>query len=73
MKVVIKISPLCNLCGICEEHCPVGVFKVGGGALQVRQELCIYCKGCETLCPAKAIELVALTEDLEVSKVSTLR
>ncbi len=73
MKVAIKVGSSCNLCGICEEHCPVGVFKVNGGALQVRQELCIYCKGCEALCPAKAIELVALAEDLDISKVSALR
>jgi len=73
LKVVIKVGPSCNLCGICEEYCPVGVFEVSDGALHVRQELCIYCKGCEILCPAKAIEVVAIAEGLEISKVTTLR
>ena len=73
MKVVIRVGPSCNLCGLCEEHCPAGVFEVSGGALRVRQELCIYCKGCEALCPAKAIEVVALDEGLEISRATALR
>jgi NAD-dependent dihydropyrimidine dehydrogenase PreA subunit len=73
LKVTIKVGPSCNLCGICEEYCPVGVFEIVGGSLHVRQELCIYCKGCEVLCPAKAIEVVALDEGLEISRVTPLR
>lgn len=73
MKVVIRVGPSCNRCGICEEHCPARVFEIIGGTLHVRQELCIYCKGCEALCPAKAIEVVALDEGLEISRITALK
>jgi NAD-dependent dihydropyrimidine dehydrogenase PreA subunit len=73
LRVTIRVGPSCNLCRICEEYCPVGVFEIVGRSLHVRQELCIYCKGCEVLCPVKAIEVVALDEDLEISRVTALR
>lgn len=65
-RVVINIGPSCDLCGLCVDVCPTGVFKIEGGKLVVNEELCIYCKGCVALCPRKAISMSMLDEGLKI-------
>lgn len=72
MKVIIKVSSACDLCGRCVECCPTGVFHIADARLNVNQESCIYCKGCEVICPVKAIEVHALNEGLVITRRKTL-
>jgi len=72
LKVKIEISESCNLCGLCEQLCPTGVFRVAVSRLEVAESKCIYCKGCEIACPKKAINLRALEENLVIMRWKTL-
>lgn len=55
MRVTLSIEPTCNLCRLCIELCPTEVFRIEGNRLIHEDEKCIYCRGCELLCPQKAI------------------
>jgi len=66
LKVRITVSSDCDLCGLCVRYCPTDVFSIVGGKLEVRSERCIYCKGCEPLCPKKAIKVQLLDEGLRI-------
>ncbi|MEM2307841.1 MAG: 4Fe-4S binding protein [Sulfolobales archaeon] len=72
LKVLIEVSNSCNVCGLCAEYCPTGVFRVVGTHLSVNQGECIYCKGCEVVCPVKAISVRALNDDFLILKRKTL-
>lgn len=72
LKLTIRVSDDCNLCGLCEQYCPAGVFRVVDARLQVDESRCVYCKGCEILCPLKAIRVEALDEDLVVIRRTSL-
>lgn len=73
MKAVVRVSDACNLCGLCAEYCPTGVFRISGSSLEVNEDACIYCRGCEVLCPTRAVSVRALDEGLSaVSRVKTL-
>ena len=50
ISVKITKSDLCNSCGICERHCPVGAIRNG----RIHNE-CIRCLRCVTNCPQKAL------------------
>ncbi|MDW8011287.1 MAG: 4Fe-4S binding protein [Sulfolobales archaeon] len=68
----IRVSDACYLCGLCVENCPTGVFQITDKHLKVDQENCIYCRGCEVLCPVKAISTRLLDEGLTISRRRTL-
>ncbi len=72
MKVKVKVSNNCNLCGLCEETCPANVFRIVNQKLIINENNCIYCRGCEAICPQKAIKLKALDEGLEITITQTL-
>ena len=73
MKVKIRVSEECNLCGLCVKYCPTDVFEVGLSGLRIHDERCIYCRGCEVLCPKKAIELHPTDEGLVIEIRKSLR
>ncbi|GEM_PF-427498 len=67
MKVIVSVDEAsCNLCGTCVEICPTNVFAISEGRLRIESSRCIYCRGCEALCPKKAISLKALDEGLKI-------
>jgi len=72
VKVKIKVSNNCSLCGLCEETCPTNVFQMMNQKLIINENNCIYCRGCEAICPRKAIKLEALDEGLEITITQTL-
>ncbi len=72
MRIAISVSSKCDLCGLCAEYCPTGVFRVSGSRLEVNESACIYCKGCEVLCPVRAISVRALDEGLSIVRGRTL-
>lgn len=58
---------LCVGDGACIEVCPVNVFDWHGSgvdrkALPLRESDCIYCFGCEAVCPKFAIRITAPQE-----------
>ncbi len=57
MKVRVTVSEACDACGVCVETCPTDVFEVKGGEVVTHEERCIYCRGCEAICPKGAIKL----------------
>jgi len=65
-KIKIVVSDSCDLCGLCVKYCPTNVFNIIDNKLEVREERCIYCKGCEPLCPQKAIKVKMLDEGLRI-------
>jgi ferredoxin len=48
------------------------VFEITQSKLKVREEYCIYCRGCEVFCPQKAIKLLPLIQTLKFKEVRTL-
>jgi len=66
MKVRIEVARSCSLCGLCVKYCPTNVFSIKGGELEVSEDRCIYCRGCEVLCPEKALRVEMLDEGLEI-------
>ena len=55
---------LCKGCGLCIEKCPVKVMYwseilgfMGTPAVKIREEGCIMCGICETVCPEPAIRV----------------
>jgi len=66
-KVVIKVTSKCNLCGECVKYCPTNTFEIINNELVIHQERCIYCRGCEVLCPNKALKVELLNEGLEIT------
>lgn len=48
----------CNLCGICDKHCPLDVIHTGDEEVEVRYpDECWHCGACRQDCPTKAIEI----------------
>lgn len=72
MRVKVEVSNDCNLCGLCVETCPTNVFQIVNQKLTINEANCIYCRGCEAICPQKAIKLEALDEGLEITITQTL-
>ena len=49
----------CDLCGTCEDICPMSVFKKDDKQMNVaKPDECIGCRACEVQCPKKAIQVV---------------
>ncbi len=46
---------LCELCGLCIEHCPPRVMHVEGKKLEIDYARCIGCFCCQELCPRGAL------------------
>jgi energy-converting hydrogenase A subunit Q len=38
-------------------QCPVFALAIGNDEIIVNQDLCIYCRECESLCPGNAIKI----------------
>ncbi|MEM0015341.1 MAG: 4Fe-4S binding protein [Zestosphaera sp.] len=71
MRVSVNVEPSCNLCGLCVELCPACVFRIENGRLVREEGKCIYCRGCELLCPQKAIRIRADLTTLRYRQVVT--
>jgi uncharacterized protein (DUF362 family)/ferredoxin len=57
VKPRFRIDPeICNRCGTCVDHCPVGALAMKE-IPQVNREKCIACYCCLELCPHQAMEL----------------
>lgn len=72
MRVRVRVTDDCTLCGECVRYCPGDVFEIVSGKLVIREEGCIYCRGCELLCPARAIRLEALDDGLKIIRQALL-
>lgn len=49
----------CNNCGACVRACPMGAWKISGGALHYDSPRCIGCGLCVSACKLNALELSA--------------
>lgn len=72
IRVRVRVSDDCTLCGDCVRYCPGEVFEIVSGRLVIHEDGCIYCRGCEPLCPVKAIRLEALDEGLKIIRHTLL-
>jgi NAD-dependent dihydropyrimidine dehydrogenase PreA subunit len=45
----------CNACGLCEDVCPRGAIRIGGGYARVDAGRCTGCGSCIEVCPNGAI------------------
>lgn len=50
----LRVSPACDLCGLCVRSCPVGNIRREGERI-VFSDRCIICMRCIYLCPREAI------------------
>ncbi|MEM4577106.1 MAG: 4Fe-4S binding protein [Candidatus Nezhaarchaeales archaeon] len=49
----------CTNCGTCASVCPVGVYEMKGGRVEiVNKESCLACRACESQCPNQAIQII---------------
>ena len=72
--VFLKAKPqadpaLCNVCGICQDLCPMGSIRQQPGAVPEFAGICIKCHACIRGCPKKAI---ALKDEAFLSHVEML-
>lgn len=72
--VFLKAKPqadpaLCNVCGICQDLCPMGIIRQQPGAVPEFAGICIKCHACIRGCPKKAI---ALKDEAFLSHVEML-
>lgn len=49
---------VCQLCGVCLNHCPPQAISEAKGTLQIDRDKCILCFCCHELCTNKAIRMV---------------
>jgi adenylylsulfate reductase subunit B len=48
----------CNLCGVCDEHCPLDVIYMENEGVDVRYPLeCWHCGACRQDCPTGAVDI----------------
>ncbi len=48
----------CNLCGICDKHCPLDVIYMEDEVLEVRYPAeCWHCGACRQDCPTGAVRI----------------
>ncbi len=50
-------NELCQVCGICINHCPVDAMKMKDGFPFANKSTCIKCYCCQEMCPDNAIKL----------------
>ncbi len=57
-SVAVKTEKCPQGCQVCVDVCPTNaVATSGSGGVEVSQEICIYCKACQNLCPEGAIHV----------------
>jgi heterodisulfide reductase subunit A len=59
---------ICDGCGICVEHCPMGAL-VGGNIVSVNEAVCRGCGSCIASCPKDALDLHCYTNDQVLGEV----
>ena len=56
----IEVEPdKCIECGLCEEHCPMGIkiLKYKNEGKRVLSSECIFCQNCQDICPQEAVDV----------------
>jgi uncharacterized protein (DUF362 family)/NAD-dependent dihydropyrimidine dehydrogenase PreA subunit len=51
------VEDLCQRCGICVDHCPVGAMQMNDDFPEADRDQCIHCYCCQEMCPEGAIKL----------------
>lgn len=54
---VLVDHTLCQLCGVCVNHCPVDAMDLNQ-SVEVDSDTCILCGECESICPVTAIKVL---------------
>jgi len=70
MAKILVDQDLCNRCGICSEVCPMTIIEPAyennpPRVLDEKAGMCIACGHCEVCCPANALVLNVLPEEVE--------
>jgi NADP-reducing hydrogenase subunit HndC len=72
--ITFEIDPeRCKVCGLCEKNCPANaVYKDDEGIYTIRQEDCIRCGSCFSVCPEKFSAVVKKSAGMasETSQIS---
>lgn len=70
--VNVRVSSACNGCNACLDACPVAAITRDGARATIRQEQCIKCYHCLTVCPRDAIRTRSSPANLAIRGVRTL-
>jgi len=70
--VDVAVGAACDGCGLCLGSCPVDAIVRDGARVAVREQLCINCYHCLTVCPRDALRARPSAANLAIRGVRTL-
>jgi len=67
-KQLMYFSQKCNVCGNCEQVCPVGAIKKNSSGINMDWNICTACGKCVEVCYSRALRTVGKKVTTQIMK-----